>query len=242
MEIGIIGFGRLGEFISRKLAQDFDLTIYEIKNKKSEIEAIGAKIGTLEEVCSKPIIIPFIPISEFNQMILSIKTIISPGSTVIDVCSVKEYPIEIMKKHLPENCHIIGSHPMFGPDSAKDTFVGSKIVLNKVRVPEKIYNDVYSYLNSHGLRVIETSPQEHDESISHSLLLTHFIGRGLLKIKAKNLLIDTKGYRRLMKILETVENDSTQLFQDMNKHNKYAKEVREEFLSAMNQISSELLK
>ena len=240
MELGVAGFGRLGEFICEKLSKDFDVFIYDIKNKDNEIKKIGAKVSSLDEICSKPIVIPFVPISEFENFIISIKDKLAHGSTIIDVCSVKEHPVEVMKKHLPSECHIIGSHPMFGPDSAKDSLVGSKIVLNKVKVPDKIYQNIYSYLNANGLKVIETTPEDHDRSISHSLLLTHYIGRGLLQINAKDLLIDTKGYRRLMKILETVENDSYQLFEDMNKHNRYAKEARDEFLKAMVKISDKL--
>ena len=45
--------------------------------------------------------------------------------------------------------------------------------------------------------------------------------------------IDTKGYRRLMKILITVQNDTWQLFEDMNRYNPYAKETRVEFINSL---------
>jgi prephenate dehydrogenase len=65
------------------------------------------------------------------------------------------------------------------------------------------------------------------------LLLTHFIGRGLIEYGAKDLAIDTKGYRRLMRILSTVENDTWQLFLDMNRYNRFAQKSREDFLTAL---------
>jgi len=43
-----------------------------------------------------------------------------------------------------------------------------------------------------------------------------------------------------MKILETVENDSWQLFLDMNKYNPYAKVTRDRFLKSMNDINSKV--
>ena len=48
--------------------------------------------------------------------------------------------------------------------------------------------------------------------------------------------IDTKGYRRLMKILGVVENDKLALFEDMNSQNPYARETRELFVDHMQQI------
>ena len=43
-----------------------------------------------------------------------------------------------------------------------------------------------------------------------------------------------------MKILGTVENDSWQLFEDMNQFNPYAKEVRESFVTSLKNIIKRL--
>jgi prephenate dehydrogenase len=48
--------------------------------------------------------------------------------------------------------------------------------------------------------------------------------------------IDTEGYKRLLHILEVVENDTWQLFADMNRYNPYAVEVRRDFIKAMQAI------
>ena len=215
------------------MVQDSDLIIYDIQDSKTEIEAIGAKCGTLKEISQCSIIIPAVPISKFEEVIRELATHIKKDALVIDVCSVKEKPANIMKKELPSTVSILATHPMFGPDSAGKTLFGSKIVLCPVRIKDKDYSDIKSYLESHGMKVIEATPEIHDQEISHSLLLTHFIGRTLMELGAKDLNIDTKGYRRLMKILSTVENDSWQLFQDMNSYNPYAENTRKEFIEAL---------
>ena len=96
---------------------------------------------------------------------------------------------------------------------------------------------IKNYLENYGIRVIETTAEDHDQQIAKSLILSHFIGKGLLDFGAKDLLIDTKGYRRLLRILSTVENDSDQLFIDMNKYNRYASQMREELLSSLKKVS-----
>ncbi len=240
VKIGLIGFGRLGRLIAKNLAQDADLYIYDTFDYSDEIKELGAQSVDLKTVCNCPIVIPFVPMSELEELLKQMAPYLKKDSLVIDVCSVKTMPVQWMKEYLPEEVSILGTHPMFGPDSAKDTLFGCKIVLCPIRIKEDIYQGIKSYLETHGLKVIEAAPEEHDKQIAHSLLLTHFIGRSLMDFEAKSLPIDTKGYRRLMKILETVENDSWQLFEDMNRYNPYAKETRDNFLASMSSISQKV--
>lgn len=240
MKVGMIGFGRLGRLIAKNLSQDADLLIYDIENYEREIEELGAKATSLKEVCECPIVIPFVPMSALEDLLKEMAPLLKENTLVIDVCSVKSKPVEWMKANLPENISLLGTHPMFGPDSAKNTLFGCKIVTCPVRLPDEQYQEIKSYLETHGLKVIEATPEEHDQQIAHSLLLTHFIGRTLMDFEAKSLPIDTKGYRRLMKILETVENDSWQLFEDMNKYNPYAEVTRKEFMKSMATINDKV--
>ena len=53
-------------------------------------------------------------------------------------------------------------------------------------------------------------------------------------------MIDTEGYQRLLRILEVVENDTWQLFEDMNRYNPYAQDARQAFITAMNEIEGKL--
>lgn len=240
MKIGLIGFGRLGKLVARNLSQDADLLIYDIADTSEEIRSIGATPATLKEACACPIVIPFVPMSAFEELLKEMAPLLSPQSLVIDVCSVKSEPVRWMKELLPDSVSLLGTHPMFGPDSAKNTLYGCKIVLCPVRIKRETFNEIKAYLEVHGLKVIEATPEDHDKQIAHSLLLTHFIGRSLMDFEAESLLIDTKGYRRLMKILETVENDTWQLFKDMNRYNPYAKETRLSFLKSMENIHNKV--
>lgn len=243
MKVGIIGFGRLGKLITRYLAGDFEVYVYEkFSNAQTpdQISALGAKNTTLENVCQCDIVIPFVPISEFENCIKEIAPLLKSGTLVADVCSVKETPVSIMTKYLSNDIQILATHPMFGPDSAKDTVFGSKIVVCNVRTQDDLYKKILLYFKTHGIKVIEATPQEHDEQIAGSLVLSHLIGRMLIDLGAKPQEIDTKGYRRLLKILETVENDSWQLFEDMNHYNKYTRTLRENFEKSFKNVTGKL--
>jgi prephenate dehydrogenase len=151
----------------------------------------------------------------------------------MDVCSVKVLPVRWMRETLPEHVEILATHPMFGPDSARYSLAGHKLVLCPERIDIMRLSNIKAWMESRELFVIETSPDEHDKQIAVSLAMTHFIGRSLSAFGAQPLNIDTEGYKRLLHILGVVENDTWQLFEDMHHYNPYAKEKRQAFLQAM---------
>ena len=240
MKVGIIGFGRLGKLCASHMVKDFDLYIYDKVDKTEEIKKINAKPTRIKEFGICDIVIPFVPISEFENTVIELKKYLKPGCLVIDVCSVKEHPVKVMKEHFSEEIQILATHPMFGPDSAKDTLFGTKVAIHPERINIDLYNSIKSYLQRNGVKTIETTPEKHDKEIANTLVLTHVIGRTLVDMNVEDHEIDTKGYRRLLKILQTVENDSWQLFDDMNSYNQYAKPIRENFKKSLMNIFKRL--
>ena len=238
--IGIIGFGRFGCLMSKYLTGEFEVYAYDIEDKSAAIRKAGVVAATLEEVCRQKMVILAVPISDIRNVLNKIAPLLGSDTLVVDVCSVKVYPVQWMKELLPNHVSILATHPMFGPDSAAKTLVGSKIVLCKVRIDDEHYSQIKSYLASKHLTVIETTPEEHDKEIAVSLALTHFIGRSLSEFGASQQLIDTEGYKRLLHILEVVDHDTWQLFLDMNHYNPYAREKRKIFMDAMHSIEEKL--
>ncbi|UCE53548.1 MAG: prephenate dehydrogenase/arogenate dehydrogenase family protein [Desulfobacterales bacterium] len=238
--IGIIGFGRFGKLTARYLAEDFDVFVFNRRDKSAQIKKIGANTASLSTVCQQNIVILCVPISTLKEILIEIGPILKNDVLVVDVCSVKEYPSRWMKDLLPETVSILATHPMFGPDSASDSLKGKKIFLSQVRVKNKRYQKIKSYLSSKGLIIIESTPEDHDEQIAISLALTHLIGRTLSEFGAAELNMDTEGYKRLLNILDVVEHDTWQLFHDMHQYNPYAKKKRIAFMKAMKKISDRL--
>lgn len=238
--IGIIGYGRFGRLTARYLAEDFKVYVHNRSTIDPKSTPDNVHITDLEQVCRQDYLILAVPISGFQAILKQINPLLKPGTIVIDVCSVKVYPVQWMKALLPDNVSILATHPMFGPDSAAESLVGMKLAYCNVRLDDARYQKIKSYLKSKNLMVIETSPEDHDRQIAITLALTHFIGRSLSAFGADQLQVDTEGYKRLLHILEVVENDTWQLFLDMNRYNPYAREVRNSFIKAMRKIDREL--
>lgn len=240
MKIGIIGFGRFGKLLSTILKRSHKVSVFDIKNKAKEAEGLGVKWATLGEVCSQDLVIFCVPISEMEKALKRTKTKIKKGAIVMDTCSVKAYPAKLMRRYLPRNVETVASHPMFGPDSAKYGLNGLHIVLYPLRIKKQSFDAVKDVFKVLGLKIIEMTPEEHDKQSAWSLCLVHFLGRGLEKIKINPQKITTLGFERLLKVQETVTNDTWQLFRDMQKYNKFAKLLREKILAALTEINKKL--
>ncbi len=239
--IGIIGFGRFGRLAARHLAKDFKVYVASREPvPEKAVKACGCRLAGLDVACRQKIVILCVPISAMEQVLESIADRLEPGALVVDVCSVKQYPVKWMKNLLPTHTRILATHPMFGPDSVTAGLDGHKIVLWPVRLSAGRYRRIRRWLEVTGLRVIEADPDEHDRSIAISLALTHFIGRALAEFGARQLSIDTEGYKRLLHILEVVENDTWQLFYDMNHYNPHADACRQAFMLALEKVETKL--
>jgi prephenate dehydrogenase len=231
--VGMIGFGRIGRLLVRHFARDARIFVHDVKLDARAARALGAEPATLAEACAQDVVVLCVPIAAFEALTRRIRGLLRPDALVVDVCSVKEHPVRAMKRHLPKSVGLLATHPNFGPDSAADSLVGRKIVLCRVRMTDADYRRAKRALARKGLDVVEMTPREHDRRMASSLALTHFIGRSLVAFGAKPTGVDTEGYKRLLRILETTQNDSWQLFEDMNRFNAFAAPMRRRLLAAM---------
>jgi prephenate dehydrogenase len=238
--IGIIGFGRFGELAARYLANTFSVAVFTRSDKRTAIEACGAQSVDFATACGQSVVILCMPISAMQDTLRQAVPLLKEDALVVDVCSVKVYPVQWMRELLPDSVSILPTHPMFGPDSAAESLQGCKIVLCPERINRRCYEKIVQWLQDQGLVVIKATAQEHDEKIAVSLSLTHFIGRSLSAFGARGMDIDTEGYKRLMHILGVVSHDTWQLFEDMHTYNPYAKAKREAFIAAMTDIHERL--
>lgn len=238
--IGVIGFGRFGRLATRYLSEDFSVVVHDPTATAETVAAGGGESVSFEVACGQDMVLLCVPISRLQTVLAAMAAHLNPPTLVVDVCSVKSLPAAWMREQLPPGVEFLATHPMFGPDSAADTLVGHKIAVCPNGVAPERYRYALAYLKKKGLRVIETTPEDHDRQIAVTLALTHFIGRGLERFGAVDFPIDTDGYQRLRHILGVVGHDTWQLFEDMHRFNPYAAEVRRRFLAAMTGIDDAL--
>ena len=64
------------------------------------LKGFAITVDELEEVLSEETVFVAVPIRQFKDVINNISPKLKPGQTVIDVCSVKNYPVDIMRNIL----------------------------------------------------------------------------------------------------------------------------------------------
>ena len=235
MELGIIGYGRFGRFAARILKSDFDVSVYDKKSLPLEEDI---RLVPLAKVARKPALLLCVPISAIEAVCRQLKPHLTLGQLILDTCSVKEKPLRLMKQILPRGVDVIGTHPLFGPDSARQGIVGHTIVLCPGRGARQ--HKVASYLKALGLKVIVTSAANHDRQMAHSQALFHFLARGVALMKIKLGPISTPGPSRMFAEFQDVQNDSPQLFRDMQLENSFSAHLRHKLIRNLILIDSKL--
>ena len=235
MEIGIIGYGRFGQFAAERLRKHFQVVVYDRKRVRCPR---GIRRRSLEEVASQPLLLLCVPISQISKTCLEIEPYLTPGQLIIDTCSVKEKPLQELDRLLPRFVEILGTHPLFGPDSARNGIRGLKIVLCPIRC--RRVSKVKAWLAAQGLDVIVTTPARHDFEMAKTQALFHFLARGVAETGIRVGRLSTPGPAKLFEDFRDVQNDSLQLFQDLHRMNRFTAAVRKELINCLTQLDAEL--
>ena len=315
LNIGIIGFGRFGQFIAKSFAKYGNV----IGTSRTDYTEIANEIGVsyiplsnLESFVVEEdldVIVIAVSIVSFEQTVqdlvphlqkrMEVKGVDS-CPLIVDVASVKEHPRQILLDNLPIECDICCTHPMFGPDSAKDgwqgqTFVYEKTRINKVvkdpigelsnklmdeliggneeeeeepcNTPEEEGQEETVFFDScksvdisdeyvdgvdrierflsiweeEGCKMIPMSCHDHDAYSADSQFITHLMGRILGAQGLEPTPIDTKGFQSVIKLIETTNADSFDLFYGLYKYNRNSGYTIGRLRGALDDVVGELL-
>jgi len=239
-EVTIVGYGRFGSLVAHNLKRIFSVGILEI-NRSVHLER-GIHRVSLHEATKRKIIILAVPIRSFKSLLKTIAPLLQPKTLVIDVCSVKDLPIQWMKKILPAHAYILGAHPLFGPDSIGKTLVDKPIVLCPERIPAPQFRKIVRALRTTGMDTFIMNPRDHDRLMAETLFLTQFVGRGISNFFSSAKIISTENYKLLQHIAMASMNDSVQLFHDMYRFNRFTHRMPDKIFRQFRHLASTLPK
>ncbi len=237
MTIGVVGTGRFGKFWAELLAERHVVLTY---NRTEREVPAGCRSVALDEMSSCDAVFLCVAISSVVPVLRQLSPHIRPGSVVLDTCSVKVYPTRAMREILPENVECIGTHPMFGPDSARNGVSGLPLVFAPVRCSAGTADLWRNEFKAMGLSVSDLEPEEHDREAAYTQGVTHFVGRVLADMALVESEIATVGYRQLLAVMEQTCNDPYQLFEDLQRFNPYTTEMRQKLQQSLNRLLESL--
>ena len=229
--VSIIGFGRFGAMLHSLLSKGFEVDVFD----KNSIDNSDVNEVSIEDALRNETIFIAVPIRDFENLIKDISKKISREKTVIDVCSVKVFPKKVMLDNLSNETDIIATHPLFGPDSLKDS--GSVMTMESVRNTFGRYDFWKNYFESQNILIEEISAEEHDMMAARSQGLTHFVGRVIDDFGTNQTRIDTEGYKALHKLVNQTCNDTWELFEDIQNFNPFTEKMISELNESFEKIS-----
>jgi len=233
-KIGIIGgCGKMG-----RLFENF----FKKKGYQVLLSDINCGIPLEELLPQVKLIMISVPMECFAEVIEKISPFVDERHWVMDICSLKKEPTRLMASFLkcPE---ILGTHPLFGPYEKE--LKGKIMALCPVK-GSKLLNWAKKTFSEEGMKVIEVSPEKHDEIMGVVQTLSHFwlilLGTLIrkLNIDPKELVnLSTPSFFKQLLILKRLAKQDENLYARIQFDNPLGNEVREKLCTLCKRLVSE---
>lgn len=235
--IGIVGFGAFGRLMAKHLSAH--CTLYAYDPALAGAACDGATLADLPTVAGCDIVILATPVSALAAVAAAIAPHLRSGVLVVDVGSVKVLPAAVLLATLPTHVEILGTHPLFGPQSARDGVRGHKIALCPIRGRQ--WRRIAAFLRHRlGLTVIVTTPDAHDREAATVQGLTHLIAKVLVRMEPLPTRMTTASFDMLVRAVEMVRYDAPEVFFAIEQQNPFASDVRRRFFALAAELDAEL--
>lgn len=179
----------------------------------------------MAEAAAAPVVILAVPVSSLQEVLRAIRPHLSRGALVADVCAAKVLPLRWMADMLPRDVRLVGTHPLFGPDTVTRSLKGRTIVVCPIRVGPPLRRRILRLLRREGLEVEVLSPAAHDRLIARTILLTQYIGRLITLSGIPEAEGVTAPYRSLLHLAGIARRDDLRVFTDMWRYNRHSGEI-----------------
>ncbi len=241
--LGVIGLGAFGQLLVTNLHPWFEIMARDpapdahIFAKSNNIPLVS-----LAECVQAKIVILAVPVQQIGMVARKIAPMIGKGTTVIDVASVKLGPAREMAEALPDHVRIIGTHPLFGPQSIMTGAKGLKVAVCPVQNfgPRRITRLIRFLREKLELDAFLTTPDAHDRDMAIVQGLTHLVAKVLAQMEPLPDRQTTLSFDYLVQSLDLVRGDSDELFRAIERENPYSTRVRARFFELIDDLRNEL--
>jgi prephenate dehydrogenase len=178
MKIAVIGAGKMGVWFA-KFFKSKGCDVILADRKKAKLEAqkdllVDLTTSFEEAVQDADQILLCVSINAMEEVAKAISPAIHERQVVMDICSIKEAPVQTMHQYL-KGATILGTHPVFGPGS--NGVKHKAYVLTPTNAKEQEFAEQFKqWLKKEEAHVFIMTPKKHDELMSVVLGLPHFLG------------------------------------------------------------------
>jgi len=220
MRTAVLGAGKMGVWFAKWCIAKGDTVVLadrkpqKLAQFKEELGVETADFPTAVRGADRVLIC--VSISSFEEIVKKIASAVIKGQPVMDISSIKEYPVNVMHKYLKEAL-VLGTHPVFGPGS--HGVKNKAYVLTPTNPEEEAYaKEFQRWLEKEEAHVFIMTPQKHDELMSLILGFPHFLGLAACEtLLAQPAFSESKKlagttYRMLFTLAESVAQETPDLY------------------------------
>ena len=218
LKIGIVGFGRFGQFLSTKFAS-YDHEIYglsrlieQVKQAKCGAKGCG-RLDSSDDVEAfferKPdVVVLACSIVSFEETLRDSDHHYKSTRNVVCRCPLGQGArSRSFAEAPPRETGVLCTHPMFGPIPRSPAGRTWPLCMTKYEYLMNTSDACERFLSlfeSAGCRMVEMSCTQHDVYAANSQFLTHLVGRMLGSVgDLRSTPIDTKGFASILQVVET---------------------------------------
>ena len=223
--LALIGFGAFGRLAAGLLRPFCDLRICDPSPEAQQAaRAAGLTVTDLPGAAEADILLLCLPVPHLGQTLSALAPHLRPGQLVADVASVKSGPAALMQSLLPGYVDLLATHPMFGPQSAASGTRGLQLVLCPLR--GRSWRRPAALLRrALGLKLILTTPAQHDRDAAYTQGLTHLLARAMRDLGPAPRL-RTKSFDLLEQAFAMVRDDAPEVFEAVTRDNPHVAPLR----------------
>jgi prephenate dehydrogenase len=227
--VGIIGQGAFGKLALSLAPKDITRHTFDLGDTDNQFATVAR--------CD--IVLLAVPLSAYENVLTKLKPYLRAEALLVDVCSVKLKPAELIEKLLPEHKNVLLTHPLFGPETyRRDDSRPTLVICSK---PTGRSSEVVEFCrNELSMNIAAMTPEEHDREMALVHALTFFIARGLRGIKMDGLTLETPSFRHIKQLAHLDAVHSQELFETIERGNPYAAEARTRIMSQLEQVNTSL--
>lgn len=237
--IGILGYGRFGSSFAALLAeQKYTWLGWDTVNTVPRPHAASSVTDLLAH---SDLIVLAVPVSAFETVLRDLRgRLDSRRHRVMDVCSVKQQPCQLMDEVLGDAIPHLGCHPLFGPLSMARAEPLRTVLCPSTR-HRPMLDQARKLFESIGSEVTEMDPATHDRQMALTHAMAFFIARGLLDLGlGDDLRWTPPSFAALAASIAAVRADAGHLFNAIQRENPYAASTRERLIEALTLIDQRL--
>ncbi len=233
--VGLVGFGEFGRLLGQLLPSD--LEIMAVTRGETEMPD-NILTCSMDEVAKCDVVVLCIPLDSYEPVLKQLVPLLPNTTLLVDVCSVKIKPVQLVEQYLPSHHNLLMTHPLFGPQTIQDGLVGKRVIVTQASGERA--QEVLDWCTSKGLELVHMTDDAHDREMARVHALTFFIARGLHDMDVKAGRFAPPSFQSLLELVKLDQAHSQALFETMELGNPYAAEVRQELLDSLVQVNKRL--